>query len=84
MNNEEIRSITIYDNGGKSWDRYTILIDRDYYGMSANALMPDGFNMYIGDYTEVDPGACGKLVKFNSLPDQVKQAIERRFNSYAE
>lgn len=42
----------IYDNGGKTWDRYTLLVQEvdsnqvDIYGLSSNAMSPQGFNQY--------------------------------------
>ena len=45
--------IRVFDNGGKTFDRYTIAIiqngSTDMYGMSNNANMPNGFNQFIGN-----------------------------------
>jgi hypothetical protein len=41
--------ITITDNGGKTFDRLLVVIDRDVYTMSMNPQQPDGFNQYVGD-----------------------------------
>ena len=46
--------IKVYDNGGKTADRYTVEIihfngDTDFFGMSDNATSPNGFNQYIGN-----------------------------------
>ena len=46
--------VKVYDNGGKTVDRYTVEIqhwngESDYYGMSDNATAPNGFNQYLGN-----------------------------------
>jgi len=39
--------VHIWDNGGKTIDRYLVLIDKNYvYTMSENPLSPDGVNMF--------------------------------------
>jgi hypothetical protein len=40
--------IRIFDNKGETFDRYTVLIDEDAFGMSHNPLSAQGFNQYIG------------------------------------
>jgi hypothetical protein len=75
-----ISDVVVYDNGGESFDRYTIFTpDGSVFGMSDNALMPNGFNMYIGDDTEIQKGShLGKKLK--SVPQSIKIAVERRMN----
>ncbi len=71
--------LKIWDNRGKTFDRYTIRIRNDYYGMSANPLNPDGFNQYSGSYPDVKEGKhLGKVVKLEDLPRDVRAAIVRR------
>lgn len=76
-----IKDVIVYDNGGESFDRYTIFTpDGSVYGMSENAT---GFNMYIGDDTEVEKGShLGKRLK--SVPVSIKLAVERRMKEYAK
>jgi len=53
-----MKRIRIADNGGKTADRYTVLIGRDYWTMSDNADSPNGVCIY-GGYTDgawVSPG----------------------------
>jgi len=73
-------TILIYDNGGKSFDRYTIIIDNYAYRMSENPLSPQGFNQYCGEVvTGVKLGKhLGKKILFESLPTDVKKAIKER------
>jgi len=71
--------ITIWDNGGKTCDRYTVQIDNDYFGMSDDPLSPQGFNQYLGEYPEIIPGPhLGKRVKYENLPETVQKAIQLR------
>lgn len=75
---EFIQYGTVYDNGGKSFDRYTVVYDGDAYGMSVNAKSPQGFNQAIGPAAkfalENNP-AVGERVMFSSLPKEVQEAI---------
>lgn len=83
------RKVRVYDNGGKTFDRYTVLIKRvergqpvyDIYTMSEEQG-PQGFNMY--SHTEYEGVAAsrfekeGKRMKVHDLPLEVIQAIEYR------
>ena len=54
--------LKIWDNGGKTADRYTVRIRNDYYYMSHNANMPNGVCMYAGQYGEFnEKHISGKL-----------------------
>jgi len=73
--------ITVYDNGGETCDRYTVITDvGDVYGMSINPKTPNGFNLYIGDRNEFpkDLSHLGKIVDVETLPEEVKEAIKER------
>lgn len=73
--------ITVYDNGGETVDRYTVIVGNDVFAMSDNALMPDGYNQYMGAWAEFDfknNPAIGKEIEYSSLSDEVKTAIQRR------
>ena len=73
----------IYDNGGKTFDRYTLLTEPfhfgkscDAYAFSRDAKSPQGFNQYCGDvYQGAD---LGKEISFNDLPEKVQTAIFER------
>lgn len=83
--------IRVFDNK-KSWDRYTVVINDSYFGMSTNATAPDGFNQYGGetkdlvknDYGFFNEAVLGKEIKnLEKLPAPVKQAIsDRIFKSF--
>ena len=71
----------VWDNGGRSFDRYTVRICNDYFGMSTNPTHPQGFNQYIGSYPDIDESVLGKEIKQNeyiTLPYEVRGAITMR------
>lgn len=71
--------IEIYDNEGKTFDRYTVIIDGDVFGMSENPLSPQGFNQYSGKLHELPMARNnGERITLESLPDEVQKAIELR------
>lgn len=75
-----MRPVEIYDNGGESVDRYTVIMDGSVYGMSENPLNPCGFNQYCGErsnYPE-DMSHCGKPINYAQLPEPVRIAIAER------
>ena len=65
----------IYDNGGKTIDRFTIFLDQtdDCIGSSANPTHPQGFWQHT---TGIRGTHLGKVIKFRDLPDEVKRQIE--------
>ena len=67
--------VTVYDNGGKTYDRYTVVIGKDVFGMSENAW---GFNQYCGEVgREVILGKhLGKKLK--GIPESIVQAVVNR------
>lgn len=74
--------IEIYDNGGETFDRYTVIIDGDVYGMSANPNSPQGFNQYSGTLAELPMARSnGERITMESLPEEVQKAIEARSKS---
>ena len=71
-------TVTVYDNGGESIDRYTVIIDKDAYGMSDNPDSPQGFNQYIG-MVGVDVKLGNHLgKKLSTVPSGLKKAIQAR------
>lgn len=74
----------IYDNGGKTIDRYTIFIGNQVYGMSENPLSPQGFNQFVGLKKEISKTLLkkDKKVKFSSLPEEVKKAINYKLKQW--
>ena len=72
--------IVIYDNGGETMDRYTVIIGNDVYGMSDDATSPQGFNQYIGEVgQDIKLGShLGKKISINKVSSSVKKAIKDR------
>ena len=66
----------LYDNGGKSFDRYTLVLAFDVFGFSENALMPDGFSQYLGKPEEFPPEVLGKIIRAGDAPKQVQELIK--------
>jgi len=85
------RYIKVFDNGGKTYDRYTCVFskksiidkeDRKYYGtrfmfvgMSEDPFHPLGF----GQHGELEPqhigSHLGKRIKFDALPEDCKKLV---------
>ena len=70
--------LKIYDNGGKTVDRYTAIFKGDAYGMSEDPTGPAGFSQYIGDAGKLDIESLGALIAWEALPELVKRGIARR------
>lgn len=47
---------------GRSFDRYTVQIDADFWGMPENPNSPQGFFQYISSGDGIDTKRCGRLV----------------------
>ncbi len=76
----------IYDNGGKTADRYTVMFDEiDHYvggtpmylclGLSSNPDSPMGYSQWC---TGMPGKHLGKKVTLKSLPKKIQDHIERR------
>lgn len=79
--------LAVYDNGGKSFDRYTAIYGAPLWepsmghtvpfrGMSEDPCHPQGFGQW-GEMQSYDRAACGRKVKFSDLPEQVQRQIVR-------
>jgi hypothetical protein len=77
------KDVKVYDNGGQTNDRFTIVINGSVYGMNAIPFhLGYGFNQYCGMVSEgyVWNEKCGKEVHdIKELPDEVVKAIISRF-----
>lgn len=72
-----------FDNGGQTFDRYTIVIAGSVIGMSHNPTSPQGFNQYCGEVGEfdLDNDSIGAAVEWESLPEDVQKAILARLDA---
>jgi hypothetical protein len=81
------RYIRIYDNGGKTFDRYTVVFTHNFpnrnrkclvRAMSKNPKSPQGFGM-LEEYNEIidfpSYGHLGKRITFKQLPDDCKDIV---------
>jgi len=78
-----MKNVRIFDNQGETFDRYTVLIDNEIYGMSHNPLSPQGFNQYCGELTsDINFDCLGEEIteQYLSLPHKVFVAIHQRVN----
>lgn len=68
--------IIILDNGGKTFDRYTVVTEDAVYCMSANATSPDGINQFSCTRAEWVGKLDGEVeLSYDEVPDEVKKAI---------
>jgi len=79
---EKIKEIDpiVYDDGGKTVDRYTVVFAGAVFGMSSDPFSPQGFNQYCGDITEFPQGLehTGRRLSIDEIPEQIKKAISSR------
>ena len=70
----------VYDNDGKTIDRYTVIKDNSVYTMSDRPNFPTGVNMYCCEVSEADMNKIkqDKKIKIQDLPKEVQQAIKDR------
>lgn len=70
--------VKVYDNGGESFDRYTVYTpDGSVFGMSEFGI---GFNQYIGEWYEIPEGDhLGK--KLDSIPESIREAVINRMTN---
>ena len=72
--------LEVYDNNGKTFDRYTVIINGHIYTMSRNPDMPDEACIYHG--TEIDMDYLKKhnvKIDVNELPEAVQEKIDKLF-----
>ena len=68
----------IYDNGGKTYDRYTLITaDNSIFGFNANPFHPQGFGQYGGDWEGGSTRHLGKKITVASLPEQAKRYVKQ-------
>lgn len=78
--------VLVRDNGGKTFDRYTIYVSTDIasiYGASENPYHPQGFGQFCGNLI---PGKnsdhLGAIVPIESLPIDVQKFISDKIEEY--
>ena len=78
-----MKNVRLYDNGGKSYDRYTaVFMDRplgynnlfEALGFNDFPFHPTGF----GQHCHAQPGRhLGKRITLDALPDDAKQFVNQ-------
>lgn len=84
----------IFDNGGRSLDRYTFINkDGDIFGSSKDPFHPHGFGQFCGNVTDpswgykntedyikeaIENKHLGEIINFKDLPEDVQKFIEER------
>lgn len=83
--------LACYDNGGKTVDRYTVLFGAPlwsedmgrnvpYLAMSGAPTHPQGFSQW-GEMPAHNRQACGKHIKWNDLPENIRAHVKARAES---
>jgi len=87
-------NIIVWDNGGETMDRFSILVDKEFiFSMSNNPLSCMGFNQYAGNINECDAyedvddfirqwDEKETRLSIEEIPDGVKKAILKRMGGY--
>ncbi len=75
----------IYDNGGKTVDRYTLVVHipelgmLDMWGFNEAPFHPQGFGQYCGDYPVMRSYKhLGKLINISALSQDAQQFVKER------
>ena len=76
----EFELLKVWENSGKTIDRYTVKIGKDLWEMSDDPLSPEGSFKYCGEMEEgkFHPNRWGKPVSvdtFQALPVKIQKAI---------
>lgn len=75
----EMMPYKLFDNGGMSFDRFTLITRGAAFGLSENALSPQGFNQFLCDEDElVEDKHLGIRIELEDLPLEVYQAVMNR------
>jgi hypothetical protein len=83
--NGKRKTCRIYDNGGASWDRYTVAFRAvrhprhglyyPYIAASERPFHPQGFGQHGESQTFVDGSHLGKRIAFTDCPPDVQKFI---------
>ncbi len=71
------KGVRVFDNGGETVDRYTVVIDQDVYGMSSNPFGEfNQYNFTMSEGMQLDMDKLeDKEVAIIDLPENVIKAI---------
>ncbi len=76
--------VRVYDNGGETFDRYTIVVEnpetleQSWLGSSEDPFYPSGFGQHLGTTGEIQEGDhLGKRIPFSELPAKVQKFVKQ-------
>lgn len=85
------RWIRVFDNGGKTFDRYTVVFSHAHsfgfqgvtvgVGMSEHPYHPQGFGQHF-EYPNHPVQSGGKRISFNDLPPDCKRLVIDDYTDY--
>lgn len=77
-----LEKVRVFDNRGKTFDRYFVVIDGEVYTMSRNPTSPQGMNQYAGPYDPTGlPRNSGSLgILLDHIPPEIEAAILERID----
>lgn len=68
--------IQIFDNGGKTTDRYCLIIgNRKVYTMTSD-LLPSNDIRYLCESIDLDKEAAGRPIALEDLPEALRKEVE--------
>jgi hypothetical protein len=68
----------IYDNGGKTYDRYTLInSDNEVFGFNEDPFHPQGFGQFSGNWQGGSTRHLGKKITAASLPAKARQYVKQ-------
>lgn len=76
------KEVQVFDNGGLSNDRYTVIIEGSVFAMNTEPFHPSyGFSQYIGEMEKYSINeSWGKEIHdISELPEETVKAIIERF-----
>ncbi len=87
---DKIRVKAVFDNGGVTADRYTVVttssmrmflgpLEWESFTFSSDCHLPNGVNLYVP--VTLPNAALGKKIRFSQLPKQVQKCARRRLAS---
>ena len=68
----------VYDNGGTSFDRYTVVAGGDVFVMSYNPLSLQGMNQWAGKESDFEGLDGGVLLREDEIPPEIRKAVAVR------
>lgn len=84
------QTVKVYDNGGKSIDRYTAVFQKpcdgeyQYLGMSGSPFHPQGVGYHGHARFRIGARECGRRIKITDLPIDCQLFVNADLAAYQE